>query len=395
MKPGTRSRIQIISTIIVILSTVIYFLYIRDVIAFRVLSIGDINPYGGWSALKSVFTDVSYRWGGITRSIALSISITLTALLFGRIFCGWICPIGALQDGIRFLAEKIGLKKRSLPSKGLVRPELIKYGMLVVLIILSTLGSGSRISSISPWLAYLNIFIGLRVHTGIAILTLIMLISLSYNRVFCRCFCPLGAFQALINAVSPLKISKGKNCSGCHLCLNDCPVDIMSDEEKTVSPECINCLKCTEVSCIKGSPGYKVTFAGRAIRNKTYLRISLLIFLVLLLILPLSLNYNSAQGTMDLGQLNDGIYKGLGVGFGGNITISTTVIDNRISNIEITSHRETQGYYEEVFKTMTKEIIETQNLNIDAISGATVTSRGFLGGVKSGVGMSMEEDSIK
>ncbi|HBH11936.1 MAG: Putative Polyferredoxin [Clostridiales bacterium 38_11] len=393
MKPGIRSRIQIIATVIVILSIFIYFLYISDIVDFKIFSIGDLNPYGGWSALKSIFTDVSYRWGGISRSIALSISITLTALLLGRVFCGFLCPIGALQDGFRFLAGKLRIKKKRLPSIGLAKPESIKYVLLIILIVLSTFGLSSRISVLSPWLAYLNAFAGLRFHTGLFVLILIVLSSVFFRRFFCRCFCPLGAFQALLNAISPLKISKGKSCNGCQLCLKDCPVDIMPDDEDAISPECVNCLKCTEVSCVKDSPGYQLTFAGKAVKNKTYLRSSLLLFLVLFIMLPLSGNYKSAQGAMDLGELKDGVYQGLGVGFGGNITISTTVIDNRISNIEITSHRETQGYYEEVFKTMTKEIIETQNLNVDAISGATVTSRGFLGGVKSGVGMAMEDDT--
>ncbi|MDP3387031.1 MAG: 4Fe-4S binding protein [Eubacteriales bacterium] len=393
MRRGIRGLIQIIATVIVILSSVLYFLYISDKVSFRILSIGDINPYGGWSALKSTFTDVSYRWGGITRSIALTVSIAITTLFFGRFFCGWICPVGALQDGIRFLAGKSGITNKKLPSKALARPELLKYVVLIIIIVLSANGAGSRISAFSPWLAYLNIFTGFRIHTGLIVLALISLTSLFFSRIFCRCFCPLGAFQALLNAISPLKISKGKNCNGCYLCLKDCPVDIIPDGEKTISPECINCLKCTEVSCIKGSPGYQVTFGGRAIRNKTYLRTSLLIFLVLFLMLPLSRNYKSAQGTMDLGQLNDGIYQGLGVGFGGNMVIITTIEENKIIGIEVINHRETQGYYEEVFKTMSKEIIETQNLNIDAISGATITSRGFLSGVKSGVGMAMDNDS--
>jgi uncharacterized protein with FMN-binding domain len=313
--------------------------------------------------------------------------------MFGRVFCGWICPIGALQDGVRFIAGKIGVKKKRLPTTDLLRPELIKYVVLIIIIVLGTIGSGNRIASFSPWLAYLNIFTGLRFHTGLIVLVLIVLTSVLFNRVFCRCFCPLGAFQALLNAISPLKISKGKNCNGCHLCLKDCPVDIMPDDEETISPECVNCLKCTEVSCIKGSLGYQVTFAGKLVKNKTYLTVSLLMFSVLLLVLPMYGNYKPGQRTMDLGQLKDGIYQGLGFGFGGNITVSTTVIENRITHIEIKGHRETQGYYEEVFKTMSKEIIGTQNLNIDTISGATITSRGFLSGVKSGVGMAMQDDA--
>lgn len=393
MKPGTRGRIQIIASVIVILSTIIYFLYITDIVDFKILSIADINPYGGWSALKSAFTDVSYRWGGITRSIALTISITLTALLLGRFFCGFMCPIGALQDGIRFFAKKLGIKRKMLPSIGFVKPESIKYVILIALIVFSTIGLGNRASSASPWLAYLNVFAGLRLHNGLFVILLIVLFSVFFNRMFCRCFCPLGAFQALLSAISPLKISKGKNCNGCQLCLKDCPVDIMPDDEETISPECVNCLKCTEVSCIKGSSGFQVTFAGKALKNKTYLKSGLILFLVLFIMLPLTGNYKSAQGAMDLGQLKDGIYQGLGVGFGGNMIIRTTIEDSKIRNIEITSHKETQGYYEEVFKTMTRAIIQTQNLNVDVISGATVTSRGFLGGVKSGVGMAMDDET--
>ena len=393
MKPGTRGRIQIITTLVVILSTIIYFLYISDIVDFKILSIGDLNPYGGWSALKSTFTDVSYRWGGITRSIALTISIALTALLLGRFFCGFLCPIGALQDGIRFLSGRLGVKKKKVPSIGIAKSESIKYILLILLIIASTIGLGSRASAVSPWLAYLNVFAGLRIHTGLIVLVLIVLFSVFFNRMFCRCFCPLGAFQVLLNAISPLRTNKGNSCNGCQLCLKDCPVDIIPDDEETISPECINCLKCTEASCIRGTSGYQVIFAGKALKNTTYLRSGLILFLVLFIMLPLTGNYKSAQGAMDLGQLKDGIYQGLGVGFGGNMIIRTTVEDNKIRSIEITSHKETQGYYEEVFKTMTRAIIKTQNLNVDVISGATVTSRGFLGGVKSGVGMAMEDEA--
>lgn len=83
MKYKKRSFIQIAFTIFVILISIIYSLYINGIIDWRMLSIGDINPYGGWSALKSALTDPSYRWRGVTKSIALTIGIFITALLMG------------------------------------------------------------------------------------------------------------------------------------------------------------------------------------------------------------------------------------------------------------------------------------------------------------------------
>jgi hypothetical protein len=55
MKLNIRSKIQITATLIVIISCLFYGLYIGGIIDFRIVSIGDLNPYGGWSALKAFF----------------------------------------------------------------------------------------------------------------------------------------------------------------------------------------------------------------------------------------------------------------------------------------------------------------------------------------------------
>lgn len=52
-------------------------------------------------------------------------------------------------------------------------------------------------------------------------------------------------------------------------------------------------------------------------------------------------------------------------------------------------HKETTGYYEEAFRELTYEITESQNLNVDAISGATSTCRGFLNAIKDAVNKSI------
>lgn len=392
MKVKKRNIIQLTITIMVILNCIIYYLYIKDVINIRVFSIADLNPYGGWSALKSLFTDVSYRWRGMTRAIALTISLTIVSFFMGRIFCGFVCPIGSLQDLFKHIGRKIRIKEIQLIKYKGFNPEWIKYAIFILLLILSTVKLGNYISPLSPWLAFLNIFMGIKLEIGLIVLILILILSLFFKRIFCRVFCPLGAFQSLMYAIGPLKINRNKVCNGCAICLEDCPVDIKYGEELEISPECINCLKCTETRCVKNSQGYSLKFAGKKIKNSLYISLGLGMLLSIYILLPLLVPYEGQNTILNMGNIETGVYQSIGVGFGGPMLIEVTVDENKLSKIRVISHKETSGYHEEVYKNMGQEIIDTQNLNIDAISGATVTSRGFLSGVKNSVSQAMNKD---
>lgn len=383
MKPNLRSIIQITATVMVVLSCLIYGMYINEMIDFRILSIADLNPYGGWSALKSFFTDLSYVWRGFSRSIALTVGIVATAFFMGRFFCGYICPIGAMQDFFKYVGSKLRLKEVKFSNK----PELLKYIVLIVIMVLSIFGMGNLVSPLSPWLAYLNIFIGAKLQIGALILLLIMLISLFGRRIFCRYFCPLGAFQSLLYAIGPLKIKKG-NCD-CSYCLKNCPVsEEFRSTEKEISPECINCLKCIN-TCIKNKEGFSLTFINKKIQKLTYIVICIFIIAGSYILLPLTVSNSSVQAITSIDSINDGTYEGFGMGFGGIINTKVTINNNKITNIKMLNHSETVGYYEEAFRELSYEITETQNLNVDSISGATSTCRGFLNSVKDAVNKSL------
>jgi uncharacterized protein with FMN-binding domain len=390
MKEKKRTVIQIIATAFIIINYIIYYLYINDILDYRIFSIGDLNPYGGWSALKAGFTDVSYRWRGVTIAVALTISIALTSLLFGRFFCGYICPIGSLQDFVKAIAKKIGFKEITIINTGKFKLDFIKYIMLLALLILSVLGFGRTMALYSPWLAYINILIGKVLFPGVIILLFIIFASFFIKRFFCRFLCPLGAFQALMYAVGFLKIETKKVCGKCSACFMDCPVEIISAEGKVISPECINCLNCVEKPCFKGKDSYKISFLGKTIKPVCYIVLSITVFMFAFLMVPLNKSQSNLQGSIESIKMKEGIYHGLGVGFGGGISTVIKIESNKIIDIEIVSHKETSGYYEEVYKDMAKEILKTQNISIDSVSGATVTSRGFLNSVKSGLSQAIE-----
>ena len=75
--------------------------------------------------------------------------------------------------------------------------------------------------------------------------------------------------------------------------------------------------------------------------------------------------------------IKDGVYKGVGNGKGGEIAVEVTIKDDTITNIKVLSHDETPGY-DTAMDTLTEEIISTNSIEVDMISGCTLTSTGFL-----------------
>lgn len=397
MKLNKRSKIQIIITFFVLMNCIIYKLYLNDIISLKIMSLGDLNPYGGWSALKSLVTDASYRYRGITKSIALTISILMTSFFMGRFFCGFICPIGAMQEFFKFLGIKLKIKEKRLWENKYFSAEIIKYFILLAAVVLSCLNLGYTISPYSPWTAYLNVFtFGLKSYNIFNVKTFILLViiflSFFYRRIFCRIFCPLGAFQSILYALGPLKIKKNKPCNMCLECLKSCPVDINNSEE-VISPECINCISCCQYKCIHKKSEHSacnIQFAKRNISNNIYILISFFVFTsvyFILLINPLSQPTSFTESNL---KIKDGIYEGEGIGFGGNIFTEIKVENGQIKSIKILEHNETQGFYEEVFNRISQEIVENQNFNVDIISGATASSRGLLSSVKRSLSKSLE-----
>lgn len=390
MRVKKRSIIQIAITLAVIAIMIIYYLYINEYTDFKLLSIGDMNPYGGWSALKSAFTDASYRFRGISNSIALTVAIVISAFLMGRFFCGYVCPIGALQDFFKYLGGRLRIREIKLKRWKYFHPEMIKYFVLIAVIVLSILGLGNIVSPYSPWIAYLNLFLGFNIRIGFIVLLLISAVSLFVRRIFCRVFCPLGAFQALLTAIGPSRLRRGQSCSRCTHCLKSCPVGIESPKGDEISPECIRCMECVNTNCIKGTEGHSLKFGRKGINSRAYVNAALAILIAIFIFLPLIGFRAGNEAFVQIEGLKDGLYTGTGIGFGGNMKVEVLVEDGRIKGINVISHNETTGYYEEVFRTLSREIVERQSIGVDAISGATTTSRGFLNAVRRGISQALE-----
>ena len=73
-------------------------------------------------------------------------------------------------------------------------------------------------------------------------------------------------------------------------------------------------------------------------------------------------------------KLNDGTYTGEAAGMSPGLKVSVVVADGKISSVDVTEHAETEGYSEPALEQIPGAIVEKNSTDVDAVSGATVTS---------------------
>jgi ferredoxin len=180
----------------------------------------------------------------ILLSVILVLFPVLLSLFWGRFYCGWLCPLGAVQEFLNPAPETRVLPK---PLDGVLK--YLKFIILIVLGYLSWYTAGNM------WQNY-NLTKTLFTFNGplltILILALILVISLLVSRPFCKYLCPLGAILTFTSRFAPFRMrADAKKCMICGKCIKGgCPMDAISafnpeiDLPNIDNTECIKCSEC-------------------------------------------------------------------------------------------------------------------------------------------------------
>lgn len=201
------------------------------------------------------------------RSVLIPIIISFASVaaifcvLFGRIFCGFLCPLGFFQDLLFKLTEKLHLPKLNRDSRFMKFIDLFNWIFLGVFLV--------AVISLIVLLFFPEILNKISIPFFIVFIIPVVMIVLNSmaRRFFCN-VCPLGTFIGLFKKISIVRIKKNpESCIYCGGCYEACPMRIKKvfTENKKHDISSINCIYCGE--CVKKCP--KDDALSISILNKT------------------------------------------------------------------------------------------------------------------------------
>jgi polyferredoxin len=221
-----------------------------------------ICPFGGIETVVTFLTTGVFVPHVHAANVVLAIAVLLLAFLARGAFCGWICPLGFIQDLVAGFSAGVqrhvpaahrgvrALRRRAAPLAVLDRPlRLLKYAVLAWAIWGTAVFGVMVFRDVDPWIALLDIG---RESTGFGLVILVAMLvgALVVDRPWCRYACPLGAANGLVARFSPVHLERSAAvCVSCNLCTRSCPMGLpVATATRITSVDCNGCLECVE-SC--------------------------------------------------------------------------------------------------------------------------------------------------
>ncbi len=191
--------------------------------------------------------------------------VALGLLFWGRgVYCGWLCPFGALQELLNVAAQRAGLRQLPIPHALHERLWVIKYTLFVAILALSfySMHDALVLAEAEPFKTAISLRF-LRAWPFVLFAVAVLAAGLFVERFYCRYLCPLGAGLAI---PAKLKIfdwlERRPQCGReCRLCETKCTVGAIDPLGRINPNECVLCLRC---QVIYHDPGACIVLKRRA-----------------------------------------------------------------------------------------------------------------------------------
>ena len=350
-----------------------------------------------FSAMKTLFTAIlggSFSMTANAGDLILVLAMLLITALMGRFFCGFLCAFGTMGDFFWALGSKLKLRRPKLSHRADQLLKSLKYVLLIGIVLLGwTLGLTLLSGTANPWTVFgmyatlggwsdLTAWLTL----GAALLVLIMAGSLLIERFFCRYLCPLGAVFAVVSKVRLFKIRKpAQHCGSCRACAKRCSMGIPLYGMNVISDgECIDCMNCVEI-CPTGNvkanpkPALAAVVAVAAMSG---------VYLAGNIASSAAAEQSGIVQTVSTsedatrGQYIDGVYTGSASGFRGTTSVQVTVENGYITAISVLSTDDDARFFNQAKSSVISQILSSQSLSVDTVSGATFSSYAVMDAVK-------------
>ncbi len=246
---------------------------------------GTIHAWFGWMA------KIQFLPAVLALNVGIIVLLILLTLVFGRVYCSVICPMGVFQDVISWLNGQRKKKKYRFsysPAKNILR-----YTVLTLFVIAVIAGIGSFVALLAPYSSYGRIannlfapiyqwgnnvfaYFAERAESYafyetsvwmkslptfvIAVVTFIAIVVLAWRngRTYCNTICPVGTVLGFLSRFALFRISiDTEKCNACGLCSRKCKAACIDGKRHTVDySRCVACMDCLD-TCKHGAISYR------------------------------------------------------------------------------------------------------------------------------------------
>lgn len=225
----------------------------------RTVLTGSLLGLGVWLHVQPSVTQVltlagslvgHLRWSLFLSDPILWVSwifIAIVTVIWGRgVFCGWICPYGAMNELTFRIGRLLHLPQFELPDRVHKPARYLRYAVLAILLgaFLYQPELGEKLAEVEPfkstffvpaWTRHWALFAWWSVWVGWSLFT---------YRPFCRYLCPLGASLAIASSIRISGPHRRAFCSKCKICTRGCEPRAIRDDGTIDPRECLNCMEC-------------------------------------------------------------------------------------------------------------------------------------------------------
>lgn len=197
-------------------------------------------PISGLQNVQLNLMGESKSWLGAAWFLAL----IPVVYLFGRVWCGWVCHLGAFQE----ILYRPGRFKFLTSRKSQKILKVIRISLLVVLVAQVFITRSNLFKEIDPFKAAFNLYAA-NVVTW-ALLALLIISSVFVYRPFCRAVCPAGVVFSWIGHIrNAFRLRFSKDCNYCRRCAKICGTNAIAFDRDEISlrqEDCLACGRCIE-----------------------------------------------------------------------------------------------------------------------------------------------------